>query len=149
EAASVGAHPMSVGIMFVLVAAGIAGWWLFVRKLTAKPWEKAQRETDNDDGGATLAFVPAKVGLWVFLAVITSFFGLFVSAYGMRQHMGDWTPLPVPEQLWFNTALLIVSSFAFEVTRRAAQQGDTYRVRLGLIASGAFALAFLGAQLVL
>jgi cytochrome c oxidase subunit 3 len=66
--------------MFVLVAAGIAGWWLFVRKLTAKPWEKKQSESDNDDGGATLTFVPAKVGLWLFLAVITSFFGLFISA---------------------------------------------------------------------
>jgi len=133
--------------MFALVAAGIVGWWLFVRKLTAKPWEKTQSQTDNEDGGATLTFVPAKVGLWVFLAVITSFFGLFISAYGMRMHMGDWTPLPVPEQLWFNTALLIISSFAFEWTRRGAQQGDTQRVKLGLLASGAFAIAFLGGQL--
>src|SRR5437879_4186532 len=70
---------MSVGIMFVLVAAGVVGWWLFVRKLTAKPWEKKQSEADNEEGGATLTFVPSRVGLWVLLAVITSFFGLFFS----------------------------------------------------------------------
>ena len=29
-------------------------------------------------------WAPARVGLWVFLAVITSLFGLFVSAYYMR-----------------------------------------------------------------
>ena len=135
--------------MFVLVAAGIVGWWLFVRKLTAKPWEKRQSESDNDAGAATLTLVPAKLGLWLFLAVITSFFGLFISAYGMRMNMGDWTPLPMPDQLWLNTALLIVSSIAFEWTRRAARRGDSNGAKGGLIVAGLFAFGFLAAQLLL
>lgn len=133
--------------MFVLVGAGIAGWWLFARRLTAKPWEQKQGATDNDFDGATLAFAPARVGLWLFLAVVTSFFGLLISAYGMRMELADWRPLPVPELLWVNTAMLVLSSAAFQWTRRAARTGDADGLKPGLIASGAFAFAFLAGQL--
>jgi cytochrome c oxidase subunit 3 len=128
--------------MFVLVAAGTPAGGCS-RGLTASPGRRSR----HDDGGATLTFVPAKVGLWLFLAVITSFFALFISAYGMRMHMGDWQPLDVPGQLWFNTGLLILSSVAFEWTRRAARRDDEKGVRMGLLAAGFFALAFLAAQL--
>jgi cytochrome c oxidase subunit 3 len=61
--------------------------------------------------------------------------------------MGDWQPLDVPEQLWFNTGLLILSSVAFEWTARARDDGETKASRLGLLAAGFFAFAFLAAQL--
>ena len=133
--------------MFVLVAAGIVGWWLFARQFTAKPWEAGQSASDNDATGALLAHVPAKVGLWFFLAVITSFFGLFVSAYGMRMHMGDWQSMAVPDLLWLNTALLVVSSLAFEWARRAAERKDFRAVQIGVAVAGLFAFAFLAGQL--
>ena len=133
--------------MFVLVGAGIAGWWLFARQLTAKPWEQEQGATDDDFGGATLAFAPARVGLWLFLAVVTSFFGLLISAYGMRMELADWRPLSAPDLLWVNTVMLVLSSAAFQWTRRAARRGDADSVKSGLIASGVFAFAFLAGQL--
>jgi len=51
--------------------------------------------------------------------VITSLFGLFISAYWMRmEHAhGDWTPLAVPRLLWLNTALLILSSAGMQWAR--------------------------------
>ena len=133
--------------MFLLVGAGIAGWWLFVRHLTAKPWEKAQSESDDEYGGATLALAPSKVGLWLFLAVVTSFFGLFISAYGMRKEMGDWRSLAAPSLLWVNTVLLILSSVAFQWTKGVAQRGDAGAVKIGLLAAGLLAFAFLAGQL--
>jgi cytochrome c oxidase subunit III len=138
---------VNVGLVLAALVGGVVVWWLLVRKLTAKPWERKQSETDNETGGATLTFVPSKVGLWVLMAVITSFFGLFFSAYGMRMHKGDWQPLDVPQQLWFNTGLLIASSAAFEWTRRAARHGEESVVRRGLLVAGFFALAFIAAQL--
>jgi len=138
---------VSVVVLFALVGAGIAGWWLFARQLTAKPWERQQSESDNEFGGATLAVAPARVGLWMFLAVVTSFFGLLISAYGMRMELADWRPLSVPDLLWVNTAMLVLSSAAFQWTKRVARRGDADSVKSGLIASGVFAFAFLAGQL--
>lgn len=138
---------MNIAVLFVFVFVGIAGWWLIARQLTAKPWEQAQGESDNEFVGATLALAPARIGLWLFLAVVTSFFALLVSAYGMRMELGDWRPLAVPERLWLNTAMLILSSAAFQWTRVAARRGDSRSVKSGLLASGVFAFAFLAGQL--
>jgi len=137
---------MSIAAMFVLIAAGIIGWWLLVRQLTAKPWEKQQSEGDDEYVAGTLALQPAKIGLWVFLAVITSFFGLFISAYGMRMDVGDWRPLVLPRLLWLNTGMLVLSSVAFQRTRNAAARGDVKAVRTGLAASGLLALGFVVGQ---
>ena len=138
---------MSVPVLFLLVVAGIVGWWLFARQLTAKPWEKKQSESDNRYAGAALAMAPARIGLWMFLAVITSFFGLFISAYSMRMMLADWTPLAEPKILWLNTLMLILSSAAFQWTRQAAEQGNAVRVKGGLVVAGLFAFAFLTGQL--
>jgi cytochrome c oxidase subunit 3 len=85
--------------------------------------------------------------LGVFLAVVSSLFALFISAYFMRMHLADWRPLPVPGLLWFNTGVLIVSSAALQWALVAARRGRVDRVRTGLFAAGAFALAFLAGQL--
>jgi cytochrome c oxidase subunit III len=134
--------------MFVLIAAGIVGWWLLVRQLTAKPWDKQQSEADDDYAAAALALAPAKIGLWVFLAVVTSLFGLFISAYGMRMDVGDWRPLVLPRLLWLNTGMLVLSSVAFQRTRGAAARGDTKGVKTGLAASGLLAFGFVVGQFV-
>ena len=89
------------------------------------------------------------LGLFILLAVITSLFGLFISAYWMRmQHAhGDWNPLAVPQVLWLNTGLLVLSSAGMQWAREAAKRGQAGRVRVALIAGGAFAWAFLAGQL--
>ena len=88
-----------------------------------------------------------KTALWVFLAVVTSLFALFISAYAMRMHLGDWAPLPKPQLLWWNTALLAVTSAAMQWTVLAARRGESEGVRNGLIAGGVLTFAFLGGQL--
>ncbi|MBI4293167.1 MAG: cytochrome c oxidase subunit 3 [Betaproteobacteria bacterium] len=138
---------MSIAAMFALVLVGIIGWWLFARQLTAKPWETVQNASDNEYGGAALALAPAKVGLWLLLAVITSFFGLLISAYGMRMELADWRPLAAPNLLWLNTAMLIASSIAFQRTSVAVARENRDGMKAGLLASGFFASAFLAGQL--
>jgi cytochrome c oxidase subunit 3 len=138
---------LSVPILFLLVAVGAIGWWLFARQLTAKPWEKLQAAADNKYGADGLSVAPARMGLWVFLAVITSFFGLFISAYSMRMMVGDWQPVAEPRLLALNTAFLVASSLAFQWTVTATDEGNAGRVKLGLLLSGALTIAFLGGQL--
>lgn len=95
--------------------------------------------------GAAQAVDARKVGLWVFMAVVTSLFMLFGIAYVMRMAMADWQPLRyVPGQLWFSTALLALASVAWEAARRAAH--GPAGGRAGMLAC-ALSLAFLLAQL--
>jgi cytochrome c oxidase subunit 3 len=123
---------------------------LLARRLTAKPWETPGVAAEVETHGES-SLPPAKIGLLILLAVITSLFGLFISAYWMRMgHAhggGDWIPLPVPRVLWLNTALLILSSVAMQWASWAAKRAQADRVRVALIAGGALAWAFLAGQL--
>ena len=139
---------MSLSVAFVALLAGVVVWALLARRLTAKPWETSGAPEEVEAGSA-VSLPPAKVGLWTLLAVITSLFGLFVSAYWMRmEHShGDWSPLAVPRLLWLNTAMLILSSAGMQWARGAARRAQPDRVRVGLIAGGVLAWAFLAGQL--
>ena len=89
----------------------------------------------------------AKIGLGVFLAVVGSLFALFISAYSMRMTMVDWRALPIPRLLWFNTAVLVLSSLALQGAQVAARRNDMNGVIVGLCAGGASAVTFLVGQL--
>ncbi|WP_290652496.1 cytochrome c oxidase subunit 3 [Aquisalimonas sp.] len=86
-------------------------------------------------------------GLLIFLLPLASMFALVISAYMMRRHVGDWQPIPLPWQVWLSTVLLVGSSIAFEVARRAAALGHIHDIRRGLLGTGVLAVAFLGSQL--
>jgi cytochrome c oxidase subunit 3 len=139
---------VSLSVAFVALLAGVVVWGLLARRLTAKPWETPGSLEDVEAGGR-ISLPPAKIGLWILLAVITSLFGLFISAYWMRMgHAhGDWSPLAVPRLLWLNTAVLILSSAAMQWARGAARRAQAESVRIALIAGGVLALAFLAGQL--
>jgi cytochrome c oxidase subunit 3 len=85
--------------------------------------------------------------LGVFLAVVGSLFALFISAYSMRMTMMDWRALPIPRLLWFNTAVLVLSSVALQGAQVAARRNDMNGVIVGLCAGGASAVTFLVGQL--
>ena len=120
--------------------------WLLRQTLNVKPWV-TQRPVGNAHGGVSFFLPPVKVGLGAFLAVATSLFALSISAYYMRMHLADWSPLPEPRVLWLNTALLILGSIFFQWALTAAQRGRIDGVRVGLLAGGAFTFAFLVGQL--
>ena len=83
----------------------------------------------------------------MFLAVVSSLFALFVSAYFMRMQVADWVQLPAPKLLWFNTGALVLSSVALQYAHVAARRGRIGNVGDGLIIGGLFALTFLVGQL--
>jgi cytochrome c oxidase subunit 3 len=142
---------LSLTVAYAALATGIVVWLFLVRKLSAKSWEAqpAGVPADSDEP----RWPAARVGLWVFLAVITSLFGLFVSAYYMRLsgHHGtgpatDWVQLSEPPVLWLNTVLLIAASVAMQAARRAIRAGNLARSGNALLAGGLLTLAFLGGQ---
>jgi cytochrome c oxidase subunit 3 len=121
-------------------------WWLLKQSINVQPW--AAQGSIEDVHAGVLSRPTAKFGLWVFLCVVTSLFALFISAYAMRMHVGDWQPLPKPPLLWLNTAVLILTSVAMQWTRAAANRAQIDAVKIGLMAGGVLTFTFLAGQLV-
>ena len=116
--------------------------------MSAAPGMQAPLAGGAGDGAGSWSAPDArKIGLWVFMAVVTSLFMLFSIAYVMRMATADWQPLRyIPWQLWLSTAVLALASAAWEAARRGAQQGERAARRAGLVAC-ALSLAFLAVQL--
>jgi len=137
---------MTITLMFLALLMGAIVWWLLRQTVNVQPWD-AQVPV-RDAHAAVLARPTAKMALWLFLAVATSLFALFISAYAMRLNFLDWRPLPQPRLLMANTAILIVASLAMEWAAFAARRGDVDRVRKGLAVGGLLTAAFIAGQLV-
>ncbi|NQD94901.1 cytochrome C oxidase subunit III [Pseudomonas sp. CrR25] len=96
----------------------------------------------------------ARVGLRVFLAVVSSLFFLFFIAFIARSQVADWQPLTEPlaplasaRLLWLNSLLLLLASIALQSARVAARREWSGATIVGFVLGGVFALAFLLGQL--
>lgn len=145
---------MNLTVAIVALCCGIAVWALAVSRLTAKSWETQGAPALEPPTG--LARMPAaKIGLFVFLCVVTSLFGLFIAAYNIRMGtllgvghgVGNWNSIPEPPILWVNTALLLLASVAMQACRRASLQGRRSATWNGLLAAGVLSAAFIVGQL--
>jgi cytochrome c oxidase subunit 3 len=138
----------------VALLAGLVVWWLAARRLTARPWEGQGTFDGRDAAHLRSGPPPARVGLWIFLAVATSFFTLFITAYFMRMSphlvqgidLRDWRPVQEPTILWFNTALLVVGSACMQAASVTLRRGKFETASRAMLGGGLFAVAFLGGQ---
>jgi cytochrome c oxidase subunit 3 len=127
----------------VALLAGIAAWFAVASRLTAKPWENRGEEGDI----GVLRMSPQRIGLWVFMAVVTSLFALFLTAYSMRMHHSvGWCHLTIPNILWVNTAILLAASVALQLAANAVSGGRRETARTALVAAGALSIGFLAGQ---
>ncbi len=116
------------------------------RALTEKPW-LVEGPVYQLHSGREFFLPRVVLGLRVFLAVVAVLFTLLIVAYADRMSLADWRPLPEPWLLWPNTALLILSSIAFQRACAAANRGQIEGVRSALLAAGVLAFGFLAGQL--
>uniref|UniRef100_A0A9E8CM85 Cytochrome c oxidase subunit 3 n=1 Tax=Bosea sp. NBC_00436 TaxID=2969620 RepID=A0A9E8CM85_9HYPH len=134
---------MGVVLIFILVVAAFAGWWLSRQRLTAKPWLEVGV---IGDAPKPTSPTTVKLGLGTFLVVASSLFALLISAYAMRMSAADWRALPMPTVLWFSTGLLILASIALHMAVISAGVDEPGPLRSSLLAAGVCSLAFLCAQ---
>ena len=137
---------MTITLVLLGVIMAVVVWWLWRQTINVRPWI-ARHPIEGTNAEGSLSLSPVKVGLGVFLAVATSLFALFISAYLMRKTGADWTTVAAPKVLWLNTGMLILGSVAMQWTRGAAQRGQTDDVKTGLMAAGVFSFSFLAGQL--
>jgi cytochrome c oxidase subunit 3 len=84
------------------------------------------RDFGDGEGGGRGAHRRASItGLMVLLAASVMLFAAFSSAFFVRRGMSnDWVDTPVPRILWLNTGVLLASSLALELARRALRSGQ-------------------------
>ena len=137
---------MYITLVFLGVIMATVIGWLLRQSLNTQPW--VSDPAADAVTGASMSTNTKTVALTVFLAVATSVFALFVSAYTIRMEEPDWRPVSEPALLWANTVILVLASVAYHWTRNAAVDGIDERLKPGLIVSGALTIAFLVGQLV-
>jgi cytochrome c oxidase subunit III len=136
-----------LSVLLIAMLTAITVWWLLIQRLKDKPWMKQGVIPTSQEGVTSSA---PKVGLWVFLAVVTSLFGLFASAYTMRMagHGGlaSWQALDEPNVLWINTLVLVLASGAMQIARNRIDAGDVTGGRSYFLAAGLLTVVFLAGQ---
>jgi cytochrome c oxidase subunit III len=134
--------------LLIAMLTAITVWWLLIQRLKDKPWLKQGVIPTSQD---TVTSSAPKVGLWVFLGVVSSLFGLFASAYTMRMtgHGGlaAWDQLDEPNLLWINTLLLVLASGAMQVARNRVDNDNLAGGRSYFLTAGVLTLVFLAGQM--
>jgi cytochrome c oxidase subunit 3 len=136
---------MTITLVFLAILMAVVIGWLLRQTLNTAPWES--RAVDDAVSGTSFDGNTRALALAAFLAVVTSLFALFISAYLMRRHMADWNSLAEPDILWVNTVLLMFASIVYHLTRSAALKGEAGRLKTGLALAGLLTFMFLAGQL--
>jgi len=117
----------------------------FFQQLTEKPWLVVGVEPLHDGGDSTV--FAARTGLKWFFIVASVLFMLLIITFAGRMAYEDWRPTPESNLLWLNTFVLILSSAAMQWAHMSAQRDRMEDVKVGLLAGGITAFAFLAGQI--
>jgi cytochrome c oxidase subunit 3 len=101
----------------------------------------------SGESGASFPFTKGQVGIWILLTAVIMLFAGLSSAYIVLRGMPTWQNIELPSLLWPNTAILLMSSVAIELARRAVRRNDIQSMKRWLIVGGFLGLAFLVGQL--
>ena len=139
---------MEIGLITLAIILATLLGWLLKQSFNTEPWVADQVSDTAHHGPFGDTSKTKLLGLTTFLAVVTSFFALILSAYALRMELGDWVPMTEPQLLWINTLMLIVASGVFQFTRNAAVKGQQARLQPGLLITGVLTLGFVLGQYV-
>jgi len=136
-----------MSVLLIAMLTAVTVWWLLIRRLRDKPWMTQGVVPASQDSVTSSA---PKVGLWVFLAVVSSLFGLFASAYTMRMQghggLAAWQQLDEPGVLWLNTLVLVLASAALQIARNRIDNDDFAGGRTYFVGAGLTTIVFLIGQ---
>ena len=139
---------MEIGLIALAVMLATLLGWLLKQSFNVQPWVAEDVGDTAHHGPLGDAGKTKLIALMTFLAVVTSFFALVLSAYALRMELGDWVPMTEPQLLWVNTAVLVLASAAFQWTRNGAVAGKAARLKPGLVMTGLLTTAFVVGQLI-
>ena len=88
-----------------------------------------------------------QIGTWILLTAVIMLFAGLSSAYIVLRGVPTWQNIELPFLLWPNTAVLLLSSLALEISRRAIRRNDIQSMKRWLASGGILGVAFLVGQL--
>ena len=98
---------------------------------------------DEDDAPAGIY----RVGIWAGMTAIATFFITLSVAYVLRARVPKhWMPVDLPHLLWASTAIILISSFTCEASRRALRDRRENAYRTWLAVTLLLGLGFLTTQ---
>jgi len=133
--------------LVIAMLTGITIWWLLVQRLKTKPWTEQGVIPGSQD-----TMTAPRTGLFVFLAMVSSLFLVFVGAYIMRKDHGhgggmhEWVPVDDPSVLWLNTAVLVLASVAMQYARGRMAHDRVAPARIAFAIAGVLSILFLVGQ---
>ncbi len=91
---------------------------------------------------------PLKLALWVALASIVMMFTALTSAYIVRQAAGNWLEFNIPTIFYWNTAVILLSSFTLQGAYGAFKRESEAMYKILLVVSFVLGIVFLILQYV-
>lgn len=111
------------------------------------PPETGDGRFGGGGGGRGASRRASITGLVVALAAVVMFFAAFTSAMVVRRGLSnDWVSMPLPGVVWFSSAVLLASSVALEIARRALKAGERDRFNRFWVLATLLGVVFLGGQ---
>src|SRR6266567_8186676 len=93
-------------------------------------------EGDFGDSGSAFPISKEQIGLWILLTAVFMLFAGLSSAYIVLRGVPSWQNIELPSLLWPNTAVLLLSSVALEISRRAIRRNDVQSMKWWLVVAG-------------
>jgi cytochrome c oxidase subunit 3 len=100
-----------------------------------------------DSGSSSFPIPKGQLGVWILLTAVIMLFAGLSSAYIVLRGVPAWQNIQLPWLLWPNTAILLLSSIAIDISRRAIRRNDFQSMKRWLAVGGILGLAFLIGQL--
>ena len=101
----------------------------------------------SGDSGSSFPLSKGQVGVWILVTAVIMLFAGLSSAYIVLRGQPTWQNIELPSLLWPNTVILLMSSVAIELSRRAIRRNDAQSMKRWLSLGGLLGLAFLLGQL--
>ncbi len=89
---------------------------------------------------------PKELILWLYLATTAMLFAGFTSAYLVQRFSEYWKTFSIPTIFWFNTVVLLLSSFSFHWAQQGHRRSNPWQVQLGLMSTLSLGVIFLIGQ---
>lgn len=94
-----------------------------------------------------LAMHPKKFLLWLFIITIVMIFAALTSGYIVRQSEGNWMIFELPVEMWYTSAVILLSSFTMHWSYLQARKDNLTNVKAGLALTTFLGILFLAGQL--
>jgi cytochrome c oxidase subunit III len=89
---------------------------------------------------------PHKFTLWVAMASIIMMFAGLTSAYIVKRSAANWESITTPNEFWYSTAVIIISSITIQLALRAFKQREMSKYRGLMLASALLGILFVVLQ---